>query len=106
MSGFTRVMKRVGCVRNGTSHDRVESLDEVKLNYITQPRALRYRDGHDIKNCPFRCRGKCKTLRNLPCKHGIELVFFMTIEMLVSPKGTQIGKGGSLEIFLKITYHR
>jgi hypothetical protein len=37
MSGSTRVTKRVGCDRNGTSHDRVENLDEVSINYITQP---------------------------------------------------------------------
>jgi hypothetical protein len=38
MSEFTRVTKRVGCDRNGTSHDRVKSLDEVNINYVTQPR--------------------------------------------------------------------
>jgi hypothetical protein len=37
MSGSTRVMKRVGCDRNGTSHVRVESLDEVSINYVAQP---------------------------------------------------------------------
>jgi hypothetical protein len=31
-------MKQVGCDRNGTSHVRVESLDEVNINYIAQPR--------------------------------------------------------------------
>jgi hypothetical protein len=35
---FTRVTKRVGCDRNGTSHVRVECLDEVNINYVTQPR--------------------------------------------------------------------
>jgi hypothetical protein len=34
MSGFTRVMKRVGCDRYGTSHVRVESIDEVNINYV------------------------------------------------------------------------
>jgi hypothetical protein len=38
MSVFTRVTKRVGCDRNGTSHVRVESLDEVNINYVAQPR--------------------------------------------------------------------
>jgi hypothetical protein len=37
MTRSTRVTKRVGCDRNGTSHVRVESLDEVNINYITQP---------------------------------------------------------------------
>jgi hypothetical protein len=35
---FTRVTKRVGRYRNGTSHVRVESLDEVSINYVAQPR--------------------------------------------------------------------
>jgi hypothetical protein len=39
MSGSTRVRTRVGCDRNGTSHVRVESLDDVGINYITQPRS-------------------------------------------------------------------
>jgi hypothetical protein len=30
-------MKRVGCDRNGTSLVRVESLDEISINYIAQP---------------------------------------------------------------------
>jgi hypothetical protein len=30
----------------------------------------------------------------------------MTIELKASPKGTQIGKSGYLEIVLEITYHR
>jgi hypothetical protein len=38
MSGSTRVMKWVGCGRNDTSHVRVESFDEVVINYITQSR--------------------------------------------------------------------
>jgi hypothetical protein len=38
MSRSTRVTKRVGCDRNGTSHVWVESLDEVSINYIKQPR--------------------------------------------------------------------
>jgi hypothetical protein len=37
MSRSTCVTKLVGCDRNGTSHVRVESLDEVSINYITQP---------------------------------------------------------------------
>jgi hypothetical protein len=37
MSMFTVVTKRVGCDRNGTSHVRVESLDEVSINYVAQP---------------------------------------------------------------------
>jgi hypothetical protein len=37
MSRSTRVMKRVGCDRNDTSHVRVERLDEVSINYIAQP---------------------------------------------------------------------
>jgi hypothetical protein len=31
------VTKRVGCDRNGTSHVRVKSLDEVSINYIVEP---------------------------------------------------------------------
>jgi hypothetical protein len=31
-------MKRVGYDRNGKSHVKVESLDEVNFNYVTQPR--------------------------------------------------------------------
>jgi hypothetical protein len=37
MSVFTHITKRVGCDRNGTSHVRVESLNEVSINYVTQP---------------------------------------------------------------------
>jgi hypothetical protein len=37
MSGSTRVRTQVGCYRNGTSHVRVESLDDVSINYVTQP---------------------------------------------------------------------
>jgi hypothetical protein len=37
MSGSTHVTKRVGCDRNAISHIRVESLDEVSINYVTQP---------------------------------------------------------------------
>jgi hypothetical protein len=37
MSASTRVVQHVGYDRNGTSHIRVESLDEVSMNYITQP---------------------------------------------------------------------
>jgi hypothetical protein len=36
MSGSTHVTKRVDCDRKGTSHVRVESLDEVSINYVTQ----------------------------------------------------------------------
>jgi hypothetical protein len=39
MCGSTRVRTRVGCYRNGTSHVRVESLDDVSINYVTQPRS-------------------------------------------------------------------
>jgi hypothetical protein len=39
MSGSTRVTKRVGCDRNGASHVRVEGLDEVSINYVTQPQS-------------------------------------------------------------------
>jgi hypothetical protein len=42
---------------------------------------LRYRDGRDIGNCQCICRGKYKTLRTLPSGHGIEVVFFMTVEL-------------------------
>jgi hypothetical protein len=38
MSRSNHVTKCVGYDRNGTSHIRVESLDEVSINYITQPR--------------------------------------------------------------------
>jgi hypothetical protein len=38
MSAFTRVTKRVDCDRNDTSHVRVESLQEVSINYVIQPR--------------------------------------------------------------------
>jgi hypothetical protein len=34
MSGSTRVTKRVGCDRNGTSQVRMESLDELCINYV------------------------------------------------------------------------
>jgi hypothetical protein len=37
MSGSTRVTKQVGYDRNGTFHVRVEFLDEVSINYVTQP---------------------------------------------------------------------
>jgi hypothetical protein len=37
MSGSTRVTKRVSSDWYGTSHVRVESLDEVSINYVTQP---------------------------------------------------------------------
>jgi hypothetical protein len=37
MCGSTRVTKKVGSERNGTSLVRVESLDEVSINYVTQP---------------------------------------------------------------------
>jgi hypothetical protein len=37
MCGSTRVTKKVGSKRNGTSLVRVESLDEVSINYVTQP---------------------------------------------------------------------
>jgi hypothetical protein len=30
-------MKQVGCDMNGTYHVRVESLDEVSINYVAQP---------------------------------------------------------------------
>jgi hypothetical protein len=39
MSESTRVRTRVGCYRNDTSHVRVESLDDVSINYVTQPRS-------------------------------------------------------------------
>jgi hypothetical protein len=39
MSGSTHVMKWVGCDRNDTSHVRVESFDEVIINYVTQSRS-------------------------------------------------------------------
>jgi hypothetical protein len=35
-----------------------------------------YHDGRDTRNCPFRGRGKSKTLINLISGQGIELVFF------------------------------
>jgi hypothetical protein len=37
MTRSTCVTKQVGCDRNGTSHVRVESLDEVNIIYIAQP---------------------------------------------------------------------
>jgi hypothetical protein len=39
MSGSTHVRTRVGCYRTSTSHVRVESLDDVSINYVTQPRS-------------------------------------------------------------------
>jgi hypothetical protein len=39
MPGSSRVRTRVGCDRNGTSHVRVESLHDVLINYVTQPRS-------------------------------------------------------------------
>jgi hypothetical protein len=38
--------------------------------------SLRYHDGRDTGNYRLRCRGKWKTLRNLPSGHGIKLGFF------------------------------
>jgi hypothetical protein len=67
-------MKQVCFDRNGTSHVMVEILDEVSINYVAQPH--RYCDGYDTENYRCRCRGKYKTLRNLPSGHGIELGFF------------------------------
>jgi hypothetical protein len=37
MLGSTRVTKHIGCDRNGTSHVRVESTNEVSVNYFSQP---------------------------------------------------------------------
>jgi hypothetical protein len=65
---------------------------------------LRYRDGRDTGNCRFRRRGKCKTLRNLYSKHGIELGFFHGYRTIGLTQGNF--KSGSLDIFLEITYHR
>jgi hypothetical protein len=73
MSGSTRVMKRVGCDRNDASHIRVESLDEVSINYVAQP--------HHQGTVMAATLGKCKTLRNLPSGHGIELGFFIAIKL-------------------------
>jgi hypothetical protein len=74
---------------------------------MSHNQAVKYCDGHDTGNCRSICRGKCKTLRTLPFRHGIELSFFFkTTKLHASPKGTRIGKSGSLGNFLKITYHR
>jgi hypothetical protein len=69
-------------VVKGMAHLMLGWRDYMKLVSITSyDHTVRYRDGRDIKNSRFRCRGKCKTLRNLPTGNGIELVFFMDIEL-------------------------
>jgi hypothetical protein len=67
---------------------------------------LRYRDGHDTGNGRCRCRDKCKTLRTLPSGHGFELGFFHSYRTIGLTLGDLNSESGSLEIFLKITYHR
>jgi hypothetical protein len=55
---------------------------------------------------PMHMLCKCKTLRTLPSRRGVKLVFFIAAQPQASPYGTWIGKSGSLKTFLKITYHR
>ena len=63
---------------NGTQEVRVDSLDDVSINYITYP----CREGTLIATTPkdyrYRFVGKFKTLMSLPFGHGIELGFFFT----------------------------
>jgi hypothetical protein len=65
----------------------------VLLHHTTTP--LRYRDGRDTGNCRFRCRDKCKTLRNLPSGHGIELVFLWLSNYRPHPMEPKLAKVGS-----------
>jgi hypothetical protein len=49
MSGSTRVPIRVGCGRNNTYEVSVHSLEDVSINYITQPR----RQGTLVASTPW-----------------------------------------------------
>jgi hypothetical protein len=54
----------------------------MKLVLISQTTMLLgYRDDRDTEECRCRCRGKCKTLRALPFRHGIKLVFSTAVEL-------------------------
>jgi hypothetical protein len=51
----------------------------AKMNLVSimsQNHVVKVYDGRDTRNCRLRCRGKWKTLRNLPSGHGIKLGSF------------------------------